>query len=51
MYDFVAGILAEEVCKNSGKQLEGTYKKCNCPSGFKGFDCSEKGIHSLSNLI
>jgi hypothetical protein len=38
-----AGILAEDVCKNNGTPLNGTYQKCDCPTGFKGFDCSEKG--------
>ena len=40
---FVAGVLADDVCKNNGTPLTGTHQKCDCPTGFKGFDCSEKG--------
>ena len=44
VHDFTAGILAKDTCENNGSPLEGTYQKCQCPSGFKGYDCSEKGI-------
>jgi hypothetical protein len=40
---FLAKILAEDVCENNGTPLTGTHQKCDCPTGFKGFDCSEKG--------
>ncbi|CAB4001290.1 basement membrane-specific heparan sulfate proteoglycan core -like [Paramuricea clavata] len=38
----IAKILAEDVCENNGTPLTGTHQKCDCPTGFKGFDCSEK---------
>ena len=41
--DFVAEVLAGDVCKNNGTPLKGTHQKCGCLTGFKGFDCSEKG--------
>jgi hypothetical protein len=40
---FLAKILAEDVCENNGTPLTGTHQICDCPTGFKGFDCSEKG--------
>jgi hypothetical protein len=40
---FLAKILAEDVCENNGSPLTGSHQKCDCPTGFKGFDCSEKG--------
>jgi hypothetical protein len=48
---FIVGILEEDVCKNSGTPLTGNHQKCDCPTGFKGFDCSEKGDQVWPNII
>ncbi len=34
-------------CKNNGECSDDGVKcfKCECPDGFKGFDCSRKGNH------
>ena len=36
-------------CKNNGNCSDDGVKcfKCDCPDGFKGFDCSKKGNSSI----
>ena len=40
-------------CKNNGECSDDGVKcfKCECPAGFKGFDCSKKGNYLQSSFL